>query len=345
MKTLSMAIAMALTFAVGVSSAAQPGVSARQASHVAKTERGRLAGQIVRSWAGYVQKVYGTPPMTWANAMGSTFAQADIGNMRRAAKLKTYEAMTSALLGQRMTDAQAIDRLARSDGSKSAVMALGSPAGDLVYTMITPCRIVDTRVAGGKLSAGATRNFIANSPGSNFAVQGGSASTDCGIPAEPSAVAMEVTVVATGGNGYLTLFPYGVTRPLAASMNYTGANQTLGNEVIVKQTIGGAADFSLYSLNSAHVVVDAVGYFMAPVATALDCARTATNTVAVAASSNGYAAAPACAAGYTETTTQCRGGFYTDTIVGQEDGSCFMRAGTSASNLNASRICCRVPGR
>lgn len=354
MLALPLALAMALTMVAGTASAAPPASTPHRGAHVPRSERGQLAGTIVRTWAGYVQQVYGTAPMTWAHAMAGTFAQADIDNLRRAAKLKTYEAMTATLLGQQLTDAQAIDKLARADGSPATVQSLGSPANDLVYTMITPCRIADTRVAGGKLVAGATRDFIGNNPASNFAVQGGNAGSDCGIPAEPSAVVMGVTVVGTGGNGYVTVFPYGVSRPLAASMNYTGVNQILGNEIIVKQTIGGAADFSIYSTNSAHLVIDVVGYFMAPVATALECITIEeSNTVAGSAFGVVVTGTTSCPAGYALMGISCWGSEPTVQVDGSR-----LPAGNnntwSCRYTNSSSVvrtvfqyarCCRVPGR
>jgi hypothetical protein len=262
--------------------------------------------------------------------------------------------MTATLLGQQLTDAQAIDKLARSNGSPATVQSLGSPANDLVYTMITPCRIADTRVAGGKLAAGATRDFIGNNPASNFAVQGGNAGSDCGIPAEPSAVVMGVTVVGTGGSGYVTVFPYGVSRPLAASMNYTGVNQILGNEIIVKQTIAGAADFSIYSTNSAHLVIDVVGYFMAPVATGLDCVSVADPTPTLfAGNGDGVSVSAECPAGYTITGGECNIYPYSQLswiVTEHIDITSYSCTAHNSSpgyleTLTAVARCCRVPGR
>jgi hypothetical protein len=352
MKKGTVALATALALMFGAASAGTPHAAK---GYVAKTERGRLAGQIVRTWSGYVAKVYGTHPGTWANSMAATLASADIGNMRKAARMQTYEAMTATLLGQQMSDAQAIDKLARTDGSPDALKSLGSPANDLVYTMITPCRIADTRVAGGKLSAGSTRHFVSNAPGSNFAPQGGSASSDCGIPADPSAMALMVTVVGTTGSGYLTAFPYGVTRPTASSLNYTGTNQVLANEILVKQTIGGAADFSVFSLAGAHVVIDAVGYFMAPTATALQCQGTSRTAVDLPAGSTNYYYNEACPSGYTAVMPYCYGG-NTPGVYSTGSGLnlntadqlswCGWSNTTESTQVVAQGVmCCRVPGR
>lgn len=59
-----------------------------------------------------------------------------------------------------------------------APQTLGATTSDLVFTPITPCRIVDTRLAGGPIAGNFTRSFFAINTAS-FAVQGGSA-TNCG---------------------------------------------------------------------------------------------------------------------------------------------------------------------
>lgn len=342
MKVLTLALATALTLSLG-SAAAQSAGASQQRGYAAKTERGQLAGKIVRTWAGYVRQVYGTAPMAWSQAMAGTFAQADMDNLRRAAKMQTYEAMTATLLGQKTSDASVIDKLARSDGSRVAVQTLGSAAGDLVFTMVQPCRIVDTRLAGGVMAAGVTRSFFNNS--GSFAGQGGAAS-NCGIPAEPSAVVVNVTVVNPNGPGYLKVFPYGTPAPNAASVNYAKL-QTVGNELIVKQTIGQPFDFSIFTLAAAHVVVDITGYFMAPVATALDCTTVNSDGVSIVAGANGQAFAPSCASGYTQTSIYCRTSSY-DTDLSNISPSlgCTFKNNTGGTvTAIASSRCCRVPGR
>jgi len=55
--------------------------------------------------------------------------------------------------------------------------ALGDTAADLVYTPVTPCRILDTRLAGGPLAADTPRSFSVTA--ANLGFQGGNAS-GCG---------------------------------------------------------------------------------------------------------------------------------------------------------------------
>lgn len=355
MKTLSIAIASVIALSVGTAYAAQPSVAkpntvtaGPKAHSSPRTERGRLAGSIVRKWADYVQQVHGTPPMAWSRGMRDTFAQADLGNLRKAAARRTYEGMVSALVGQKMTDAQVIDKLARSDGSMASVATLGSPSSDLVYTMIEPCRIVNTLSAGGALAAGSTRNFISH--GATFAAQGGSA-TNCGIPADPSALAVNVAVVNPAVAGFLTLFPYNTPRPGTSNINYQ-AGVTLANGGILKMTLAQVADFSVFSQRTTHVVVDVVGYFMAPVATALDCILPGPITRSIAAGATGQWESYSCATGYKLTGGGCWVFSSLDAVdvVGTWPGgntlTCnFANPTGAAANGHLYPTCCRMSGR
>lgn len=347
MKAAKLAVAAALTMCIGTALAAPP--AARTSGYVAKTERGQLAQQIVRNWSGYVNKIYGTTPMQWSNSMAGTFSAADMTNLRTASKRQTYEAMMGTLVGQNVTDSKIITAMAKSNGSLDSVKALGSSAADLVYTMITPCRIADTRVAGGILSGNVARSF--NSDGANFTAQGGS-STNCGIPANTSAVVMNVTVVnPTNGPGNIKLFPYGASAPTTASVNFA-KSQIVGNELIVKQTLGQPFDFTAISNFNTHVVIDVAGYFMAPEATALDCQVVIGDVSAVAPDDGSFivVSAATCPAGTTRTSLECyqtgsaisSTGIWTSTSCGFRDAK---PGDGSTSTGRAYSRCCRVPGR
>jgi hypothetical protein len=226
---------------------------------------------------------------------------------------------------------------------------LGSTAGDLVFTPITPCRIVDTRLATGAFAGRIGPNlgnwFSVNL--ANHTAQGGSA-TACGMPTtfDPSAVAINVTSTDQTGVGNLRVVESGGGLPTVSLLNYTpGVN--LANAAVVRSAIGGSDDIYIYSQNSAsHVVVDIMGYYAAPVATALDCVTTADTSVAVPAGGDANASAPSCAAGYTATATYCESTIWTMPFVFQSGGICSAQNNSAGSaTLRASQRCCRVPGR
>jgi len=145
--------------------------------------------------------------------------------------------------------------------------ALGDTDRDLVYTPVTPCRIVDTRYgAGGRLNAGETRNWLATNPSGTFAAQGGSA-TNCGIPIKPAAVLVNLTIAyAMGGASFLIAWPFNLPQPTAASLNWTASGDQIANAIIVPLCTGAGctSDWSLYTSNHTDLIVDIAGYFAPP---------------------------------------------------------------------------------
>ena len=118
------------------------------------------------------------------------------------------------------------------------------------YVPLTPARILDTRDGTGGI-AGAV------GPGSTTTVQ---ITGQGGVPVTGvTAVAMNVTVTQPTGDGYLTLYPTGTTRPLAANLNFT-PGKTVPNLVVVKLGTNGRVDM-FNSAGSTHVIYDVTGYF------------------------------------------------------------------------------------
>lgn len=353
-------LALALV-AVAASASAAPGGPApgeRQgravasAAKISPAERGELTRQFVNKWGNYVQRVYQVPVGTWSKRMVSNFVSADASNFRNALRRDTFEGAMAELTGtgHRLSDDAIITKLAslNADSSRSqgTVKTLGALSNDLVYTPVAPCRILDTRnVAAGPIAANATRNFVAFGV-SSFASQGGSA-TNCGVnPLAATAVAINLTAVSPSIAGYATAYPFGSPQPLAASINYA-AGDVVNNALIVQTPNPIASfDFTLYSFASSHYVADIVGYFAPPVATALQCQDTLTTDTSVAAGATANSVAPACAAGFTQTATNCQSSTWQMPFVFFSGGTCSAQNNSaSAATLRSSRTCCRVPGR
>jgi hypothetical protein len=326
-------------------------------------DRGALARDFVMKWGGYVQRVYGTPVGAWSKRMVSTFVAADPSNFRNALKRETFEGAVAELTGtgHRVSDNLVIERFARASLSgKSAAApgakALGSTTGDLVFTPVQPCRVADTRVAGGAIAADGSRSFlaVAISAGTGFAFQGGS-STDCGVGAVgASAVALNVTAVTPSIAGYATVYPHGSSRPLAASVNYT-AGAIVNNTVIVRiPNPLTTNDFTIYSFGQSHYVVDIVGYFSPPQATRLQCSDTAISTFTVAANTATFINNPACPTGYDAITPYCytnasgvysRGSGYNSNTNGLATFCAWQNTTASTQQVFGGNVCCRIPGR
>ncbi len=324
-------------------------------------ERGDLARQFVRAWGGYVQTVHGVPAARWAERMVPTFVAADPSNFRNALQRKTFEGAVATLTGtgHRVDDARVVNQLARqamAGSAKEPGKALGSTTGDLVFTAVTPCRIADTRVAGGRINNNSSRAFlgVAVSAGTNFTSQGGSA-TDCGVAAVgASAIVVNVTAVTPSGAGFATVYRSGDTRPLAASVNYT-AGAIVNNTVVVGIPNPLAiTDFVIYTFAQSDFVVDIVGYYSPPQATQLQCVDTAISTFNVAANTSTFINNPACPAGYDAVTPYCytnaatvysKGSGYNSNTNGLATFCAWSNTSASPQQVFGGNVCCRIPGR
>jgi hypothetical protein len=123
------------------------------------------------------------------------------------------------------------------------------------YTSLTPDRLVDTRNGTGAPKAQVGQN-------GKIAVQ--IAGADGGqLPASGiNAVALNVTVTDTNGDGFLTAYQDGSPLPNASNVNY-GKGQTIANSVIVPVGSDGEIDItnSGGQAKGVDIVVDVVGYY------------------------------------------------------------------------------------
>jgi hypothetical protein len=78
------------------------------------------------------------------------------------------------------------------------------------------------------------------------------------VPSTASAVSINVTVVSPDSAGFITVYPCGVTRPLASNVNYT-AGQVVPNGVIA--AIGSNGKVCFYSSSTTDIIVDVAGWF------------------------------------------------------------------------------------
>ncbi|HKH45148.1 MAG TPA: hypothetical protein VKM72_10835 [Thermoanaerobaculia bacterium] len=173
-------------------------------------------------------------------------------------------------LDQVRTTAQP-ERAVAGDGGLQVVTApvVGDATSDLLFVPVPPCRVIDTRIAGGMLSPGVVRDFeIAGT--ANFESQGGK-SGGCGIPlgaSSPQAAAVMINFVAISpqGSGNLRAWEFGQSVPLASVINYDKLSQffNIANGVIVP--IAGVStkdkDLSIRAdFNGTQLVGDVTGYF------------------------------------------------------------------------------------
>ena len=118
------------------------------------------------------------------------------------------------------------------------------------YTTAGPVRLLDTRAAtsptkGKPLGSGSVLALPVTNRN--------------GVPANATAVVLNVTVTDPTSSGYLTVYPAGGKVPVVSNLNF-GKNQTLPNLVVVPVGAGGTIDFYNHS-SSVHVVADLEGYY------------------------------------------------------------------------------------
>ena len=228
---------------------------------------------------------------------------------------------------------------------------LGSSSSDLVFTPITPCRLLDTRSAttpaGTPIAANSTRSFLVWNQ-TSFAIQGGAA-TNCGLTASSNtaALAINFTVVAPDTGGYITAFPADVTKPGAATLNYE-AGSVRGNSAIVKIAQGSPTALSVFTTSKTHLVADVVGYYAKPISSgSLECVDV-TNSGIIPATSTGTATVAACTLGYTQTALSCDTDSYGMNLTGQRPSArtCYYNNTSAFSATGAAVVtCCKIPGR
>lgn len=300
--------------------------------------RGELVYQVVKKWGPYVQEAYREDMSAWAKEMGPVFAKAPMSALQSAADASNFDAMNTALLGP---------RVASKAGPEIAPNALGDPATDLVFVPVAPCRLFDTRLAGGAIAANTVRSFDVTAV-SDYSFQGGSATNCNGVGAAGSfaAAAINLTVVTPSGAGYITAFPFGGTQPLSSNVNYV-AGAIVANLATVALDQGASAnELSVYSFAQTHLIGDIVGYFINPQATALQCVEVDGTPLNLAAGAAGNAFAGTCTAGYTAVETQCRPSIFGMRVAGSWTSHCNMvNDSASAGTVTATARCCRVPGR
>jgi hypothetical protein len=148
-----------------------------------------------------------------------------------------------------------------SPDSLATPFVLGDTDKDLVYTPINPCRIIDTRKAGGPIGSNSYRTFYVR--GANLSAQGGNPAGCISPRGSPEAVHMNIVAVNSTANGYLTVWPFNTPRPLANVLNYSPTAKTdpISNAFTVKSSTGTGVDINVYALKQTHVVADVMGYY------------------------------------------------------------------------------------
>ena len=126
-------------------------------------------------------------------------------------------------------------------------------AGGLNLNAVSPCRVLDTRGAGGEfggpiLGANATRSYRPPA-------------ADCAVPLTASGYSLNATVVPTGPLGYLTLWPAGSGQPFVSTLNAPDGSVTSNAAIL---PAGGSGSIASFATSQTHLILDVSGYFGIP---------------------------------------------------------------------------------
>jgi len=209
---------------------------------------------------------------TWGARLAKSSALVPIDELRtRLLSLRADQLLAASLAGtlDGLREVIGADTLPATKPGLRRVKALGDSALDIVYTPVTPCRLVETRgtfaaVYQGDGSVDHTPVPFAPNEIRSYTVQGGNGVCLTQLPGglNPSAVQLQVFgMPTTAGSGDIEILPQGATFGSTATMVYiasiafntvsTNAKINLANNQISVQVRGGGA----------NLAIDVVGYF------------------------------------------------------------------------------------
>lgn len=133
----------------------------------------------------------------------------------------------------------AVARTERTGSTRSLPSALGEP---LSFTTVSPMRVLDTRREGPGLTPAATVAVDLSDR----------------LPADATAVAVNITSTGTMSDGFLTAHPCGSAAPDSSNVNH-GPGRDRGAHAVV--AVGSDQTMCVTTAAGGHVIVDLQGYF------------------------------------------------------------------------------------
>jgi hypothetical protein len=134
----------------------------------------------------------------------------------------------------------------------ASILVTEASPPNLLFTAVTPCRIIDTRISAG--GAGP----IPGGTQRNFSVVG-----SCGVPSVAKALSINIASVNATGAGNLRAFAYGDAVPNTAVLNYGQIPGlfAITNAAVVPICSACTWNLSIFVSKTTDVVVDVMGYF------------------------------------------------------------------------------------
>lgn len=128
------------------------------------------------------------------------------------------------------------------------------PDPTALFTAVAPVRVADTR-PGQPVPFPAVEQALIGGQVLRVPVAGA-----FGVPADASAVSLNLTTTGAAGPGHLRVYPCGAAMPNASTLNFA-AGQTVANASLVRVGTGGTV--CIYAATTTHVILDLNGWFPA----------------------------------------------------------------------------------
>jgi Bacterial Ig-like domain (group 3) len=140
--------------------------------------------------------------------------------------------------------------------STSSAVVYAVTAQPSTYTTVTPCRIFDTRHGAGDCLTAPSVPVAPLGAGAVLAVK----VTGMGnVPADATAVVLNVTAVGATKPTFISVYPSAATPPLVSNLNVANANP-VPNLTVVPVGAGGIVDF-YNKFGTVNVLADVAGYY------------------------------------------------------------------------------------
>jgi hypothetical protein len=318
-----------------------------------ETNREAFVADIVDAWSATASS-RGYDLSAWRQDLTTALRPLGAEKLVAASEVSNYGQLVSLLTGARLKSSSE-----ESPGIRP--LSLGDDATDLVFFPVEPCRIFNTLAGTGTFGTPLTpATPRAYSHNIGLAAQGGNPA-GCGIPTDPAAIAITLTVVNASGPGDIRAWPLLSPVPNASVVNYTNiSGLNLANTTILPTCQICGNDFNVQAdVSGTHLIGDVVGYFWSPNATQLESEFLITAFTNVIAGASFSIFSPACSAGYRLTGGGYQWGEFNpgDVIVvssrpesaGLNASDHWLAQGTNrtaAGHLIAVwAVCSRVPGR
>lgn len=254
-KLIVQAVALALAFPAVALSATPIGISKADSLLAVDSNRGTVVDSIVGAWGKELAKL----------GVANSDLRATLYAMRADQLLAASLAGSASGLLDVLDKTLPVTKAATAKGG-GTTKALGDATQDVVYTPVTPCRLVETRAnnipavykGAGAFSPGEVRTYV---------VQGGNDACLTQLPSglHPSAIQLQVFgIPVDAGSGDVEILPEGATFGSTATLVFLG-NVAFTSASTTALVNGGNNEIAVQvRLGSADVAIDLVGYFAPP---------------------------------------------------------------------------------